>query len=210
MSEKGRTAPANPSKVTGLSSPAGWREAAFRLIASGGSDRLTLSNRITLIRILILPVFVLFILQGTYPARGIASAIFALAVFTDWLDGYLARTRGQITPFGEILDPVADKLLVTAALIPLVALGEVDSWIVGIILGRELLVTALRAMALRNGVVIAASRIGKTKMFLEVAAIVFLLLKLFPPLGIILIWSAMIVSIVSAVDYFRHILQEVN
>ncbi len=210
MSEKEKVTPANPSIVTGASSPAGWRETAFQLIASDGSGHLTLSNRITLIRILILPVFVLFILQGSYPARGIACAIFALAVFTDWLDGYLARTRGQITSLGEILDPVADKLLVTAALIPLVALEEVDSWIVGIILGRELLVTALRAMALRNGVVVAASRIGKTKMFLEAAAIILLLLKLFPPLGTILIWSAMIVSIVSAVDYFRHISQEVN
>ncbi len=188
--------------------PAGWREATARLIASGGGKRLTLANRLTLARILMIPILVLFLVQGSPFARRIAAVLFVLAAFTDWLDGHLARARGQVTPLGEILDPVADKLLMLAALLPLVALGKVDSWVVGIILGREFLVTALRAVALRQGLVVAATRLGKTKMGLEVAAILLLILDLFPPLGSILIWSAMIVAVISGADYFRQVVRE--
>ena len=133
-----------------------------------------------------------------------------MAAFTDWLDGHLARTRDQVTPLGEILDPVADKLLIVAALIPLVSLGKVDAWVVGILLGRELLVTAFRAVAMRRGLVVPAGFLGKIKMGLEVAAIFFLILSIFSPLGTILIWAAMIAAVVSAVDYFRQIIRAIS
>ena len=136
--------------------------------------------------------------------------IFALAAITDWLDGHLARTQGQVTPLGELLDPVADKLLITAALIPLVALGEVDAWVAAVILGREFLVTALRALALHKGLVIPAEQGGKIKMFFEVAAIIFLILDLLPPAGTLLIWMAMLAAVASAADYFRKLLREIG
>lgn len=185
-----------------------WRGAAARLLSSEGWRSLNLSNRLTLTRILMLPLLVLFLVQGSYVSRSIAALLFAVAAFTDWLDGHLARARGQVTPLGEILDPVADKLLMVAALLPLVALGEVDSWIVGIILGREFLVTALRAVALRHGKVVPASRLGKWKMGLQTAAVLFLTLELLPPSGTFLIWTAMVVAVVSGVDYFRKLLRE--
>lgn len=187
--------------------PAGWRKATSRLIASGTGEKLTLSNTLTFARILMVPLLVLFLLQGSPPAQYFAAGLFVMAAFTDWLDGHLARTRGQITPLGEILDPVADKLLILAALIPLVSLGKVDAWVVGILLGRELLVTAFRAVAMRQGLVVPAGALGKIKMGLEVAAVFFLILGLLPPLGTILIWAAMAAAVVSAIDYFRQIIR---
>lgn len=187
-----------------------WIKSAILILTSGGDGSLTLPNWLTLTRILILPLLVLFLLQGSPASRTIAATIFITAALTDWLDGYLARKHGQITPLGELLDPVADKLLIMAALLPLVALGKVDAWVVGILLGREFLVTAMRAVALRHGLVVAASPIGKAKMGLEVAAIILLIIELFPPVGTILIWGAMIVSLVSAIDYFRKIARELT
>ncbi len=190
--------------------PAGWREATSRLIASGTGKKFTLANSLTFARILMVPLLVMFLLEGSPPAQYFAAGLFIMAAFTDWLDGHLARTRDQITPLGEILDPVADKLLILAALIPLVSLDRVDAWVVGILLGRELLVTAIRAVAMRQGLVVPAGFLGKIKMGLEVAAIFFLILGLFPPLGTILIWAAMIAAVISAVDYFRQIIQAVS
>ena len=89
-------------------SPASWREAASRIIASGTREKFTLANSLTLARILMVPLLVMFLLQGSPPAQYFAAGLFVMAAFTDWLDGHLARTRDQITPLGEILDPVAD------------------------------------------------------------------------------------------------------
>ncbi len=191
-----------------VASPAGWRDATSRLIASGTGKKFTLANRLTLTRILMVPLFVLFLLQGSPPAQYFAAGLFVMAAFTDWLDGHLARTRNQVTPLGEILDPVADKLLILAALLPLVSLGRVDAWIVGILMGRELLVTALRAVAVRQGVVVPAGVLGKIKMGLEVPAIFLLILDIFPPSGTILIWGAMITAVISATDYFGRIIRD--
>ncbi|MEE9274324.1 MAG: CDP-diacylglycerol--glycerol-3-phosphate 3-phosphatidyltransferase [bacterium] len=185
-------------------------EPAPALLSGGRKRLLTFSNQLTIARILVLPIFVLILLEGSPRARAVAGGLFVLAASTDWLDGYLARRRAQVTPLGELLDPVADKLLITAALIPLVSLGEVDAWVAGIILGREFLVTALRAVALQRGRVVAASRLGKTKMSLEVGAIILLILGFLPPLGTVLIWSAMGVAVVSAIDYFRLLLRELT
>lgn len=189
--------------------PAGWRVSAA-ILMEGGKGGLTLPTWLTLTRIFMLPVLVLFLLEGSDFARNIAGAIFALAALTDWLDGYLARTRGLVSPLGEILDPLADKLLIMAALLPLVAIGKADSWVVGVLLGREFLVTALRAVALRHGIVVAANKIGKAKMVLEVSSIIFLILDWVPPTGTFLLWLAMLVAVVSAVDYFRKIVRKLT
>tara|TARA_B100000315_G_scaffold210794_1_gene207267 strand:- start:483 stop:1103 length:621 start_codon:yes stop_codon:yes gene_type:complete len=186
----------------------GWAEIAAKIFSSGGKGGLSLPNWLTLTRILMLPLLVLFLLQRSPQSRGIAVVIFSLAAISDWMDGHLARKHGQITPLGELLDPVADKLLIMAALLPLVAIGKVDAWIVAVILGREFLVTAMRAVALRQGLIVTSSPIGKTKMGLEIAAIIFLIMDIIPLAGTILIWAAMIAAVVSAIDYFRKIARE--
>lgn len=203
MPQTGREEISDTRKSEGAS-PKGWFDSAASLMGEGKGG-VTLPTWLTLTRIFMLPILVLFLLQGSTTARQIAGAIFALAALTDWLDGYLARTRGLVSPLGEILDPLADKLLIMAALLPLVAIGRADAWIVGILLGREFLVTALRAVALRHGIVVAASKIGKTKMALQVTSIILLILNWFPPSGTVLLWAAMLVAIISGIDYFRKI-----
>jgi len=187
-----------------------WIKVAALVLKSGGDSGLTIPNWLTLTRILMLPILVFVLLQGSSGSRALAAAIFIVAALTDWLDGHLARKNDQITSLGELLDPVADKLLIVAALLPLVALGKVDAWVVGILLGREFLVTTMRTIALRHGIIVPASPIGKTKMGLEVTAIIFLITELLPPIGTFLIWAAMIVSLVSAVDYFKNFSRELN
>ena len=141
-------------------------------------------------------------------------AIFGAAVITDYLDGYLARRRNQITRLGILLDPVADKLLVSAALLSLVEMDVIPAWIVMIILAREFAVTGLRSIAAGRGILIAASLLGKWKMVLEVAAIFLLLVaRHFPPLtrpALVVLWVAVLVAVVSGIDYFRSYWREGN
>lgn len=138
----------------------------------------------------------------------IAALIFIIAASTDSLDGYIARKKKMITNLGKLLDPLADKLLVSAALIALVDLGRVDSWIVIVIISREFAVSGLRMIAAAEGIVLAAGPWGKLKTILQIVAIAALMLKNFPfayvgfPFDKIAIWVAVIVTIVSGVDYF--------
>jgi len=135
----------------------------------------------------------------------IAAIIFGLAAATDWLDGHLARVTNQVTLLGKLLDPVADKLLVMAALLPLVELDRVAAWIVVIIIGREFAVSGLRIIASAYGVNIAAGDLGKYKMAAEIVAILFLILDfniIFHYLGQVSIWVAMFLSVISGVGYF--------
>ena len=139
---------------------------------------MNLANKLTLGRILLVPVFLVFLAvkdipYGTY----IATIIFVLASLTDKLDGYIARSRNQITNFGKFMDPLADKLLVTAALISLVELQVVPSWAAIIIIAREFAVSGLRTIAAAEGKVIAASWWGKIKTVIQIIAIVLLLLQ---------------------------------
>ncbi|MGG7175972.1 CDP-diacylglycerol--glycerol-3-phosphate 3-phosphatidyltransferase [Clostridium paraputrificum] len=139
---------------------------------------MNLANKLTLVRILLVPVFLVFLAvkdipYGTY----IATVIFILASLTDKLDGYIARSRNQITNFGKFMDPLADKLLVTAALISLVELQVVPSWAAIIIIAREFAVSGLRTIAAAEGKVIAASWWGKIKTVIQIIAIVLLLLQ---------------------------------
>ena len=183
---------------------------------------MNLPNALTLGRIFLVPLLVVVLLTK-FDERDVfgisnemlGAAIFALASFTDWLDGYVARRRGQVTNFGQWMDPLADKLLVTAALISLVQLGQAPAWMVAIILGREFSVTVLRTIVYARGQTLPASRLGKVKMVAQVVAILVLILGPrhvpgFFVFGQIALWVATIAAIVSAVDYSRRFNSALN
>lgn len=176
---------------------------------------LNLPNALTAVRIVLAPLLVVVLLtefegrQVLGMSRELAGAgIFAIASLTDWLDGYIARRRRQITWLGQILDPIADKLLVSAALISLVQLGHAPAWMVAIIVGREFAITGLRSLAYNRGIRIPASRLGKTKMASQVATVLVLImgagpLPLLAPVGQVGLWVVMVAALVSALDYYR-------
>jgi CDP-diacylglycerol--glycerol-3-phosphate 3-phosphatidyltransferase len=175
------------------------------------SSHLNWPNRITLVRIFLVPLLLVFLIspQGWYPL--VAATIFLVAAFTDWLDGHLSRSTNQITRLGQLLDPIADKLLVTAALVSLVGRQQVPAWMVVIIICRELAVTGLRAMAADQHIIIAADVFGKYKMGCFFIAVLLLMLNL-PILdlpGIIILAVGMILSVVSGIDYLRKYLVKV-
>ena len=139
----------------------------------------------------------------------IGAGIFGLASLTDWLDGYLARRRKQVTALGQFIDPFADKLLTIAAFISLVQMDLAPAWMVAIIIGREFMVTVLRSLAYARGVSIPASPLGKIKMVAQVVAILALILgqdhlQDFVVVGQIALWVVVIAALVSAADYFRR------
>lgn len=164
------------------------------------------ANVLTVLRILLVPVFliVLFLSGGQDTAARIgAAAVFALAAVTDRIDGEIARRRGLITDFGKIADPIADKALIGAALVGLSALGDVSWWVTGLIAARELGVTALRFVVIRHGV-IPASRGGKLKTLIQVAAIFLYLLPLPAAAGpylLTLVWIAVALTLITGLDY---------
>jgi len=162
-------------------------------------------------RIFLVPLLLVFLIspEGWYPL--VASIIFLVAAFTDWLDGHLARSTNQITRLGQLLDPIADKLLVTAALVSLVGRQQVPPWMVVVILGRELAITGLRALAADQQIIIAADVFGKYKMVCFIVA-VFLLMLNRPSLdapGLVVLSLGMLLSVVSGADYFRKYLAKV-
>jgi CDP-diacylglycerol--glycerol-3-phosphate 3-phosphatidyltransferase len=136
---------------------------------------LNVPNALTLLRILLVPVLVVALLDATPEAQWVAAAVFALAAFTDGLDGYLARSRRSETTFGKVMDPIADKLLVAAALISLVSLDRLAAWVAMVIIAREFAVSGLRIAAGAQGVVIPASRLGKLKTVTQIGAIMALI-----------------------------------
>jgi CDP-diacylglycerol--glycerol-3-phosphate 3-phosphatidyltransferase len=170
---------------------------------------MNLPNALSVGRIFLVPLLVVVLLTKTDGKELIGAAIFGLASLTDWLDGYLARRRKQVTTLGQLLDPLADKLLITAALLSLVQNNVVPAWMVAVILGREFAVTVLRSIAHARGVVIAASPLGKFKMLSQVVAILLLILghrqlEPFHLLGTIALWVAVVTAVVSGVDYYRR------
>jgi CDP-diacylglycerol--glycerol-3-phosphate 3-phosphatidyltransferase len=149
------------------------------------------------------------------PKEVVGAAIFGLASITDWLDGYLARRRRQVTWLGQMLDPIADKLLTSAAFISLVQLGLAPAWMVALIIGREFAITALRSLAYTKGVTIPASPLGKAKMASQVTAILLLILAWGPLpwlawVGYVTLWAVMLLAVASAVDYYRRFQQLLN
>ncbi len=149
-----------------------------------------------------MPVLVTALLSGA-SSDALAAGVFVLASVTDVLDGWLARRHKMESNFGKLMDPLADKLLVTAALVSLVSLGRLEAWIAMVIIAREFAVTGLRGVAAEQGVVIQASWLGKAKTVLQVAAIVALIATDPAPLGVdLLVYVALAFTVVSGVDYF--------
>ena len=167
---------------------------------------LNVPNVLTLLRIVAVPVLVVALLDETPDGDVIAAIVFALAAFTDGLDGYIARRKKQVTTFGKLMDPLADKLLVIAALISLVSLDRLEAWVAMVIIARELAVTGLRSIAAERGVVIAASWLGKLKTALQIAAIICLIAFDPAPTWVdILLYLAVAVTLISGADYFLGI-----
>ncbi len=163
---------------------------------------LNVPNLLTMLRVLLVPVLVVALLAATSDGDLLADAVFAAASLTDALDGYLARTRGAITTFGKLMDPVADKLLIVAALVALVSLRRLDAWVAMVIVGREVAVTALRAAAGAQGVVIAANRLGKLKTALQVATVMALIVSADRPAWLLaLLYLTVAVTVLSGLEY---------
>lgn len=186
-------------------------------------------NKITLSRILLIPIFIILLSvpfnwgewhigERVLPFSHLAAALlFIIAAATDWIDGFYARKYNLVTNLGKFLDPLADKLLVAAALILLVEQGAAPGWIAIIIISRELAVTGLRLVAAGEGVVLAAGSMGKLKTATQMIAIALLLLHNFPfsfigiPFGLIMLYAALIFTILSGYDYFAknwHVMRD--
>ncbi len=180
---------------------------------------MNLPNSLTLARIFLVPLLVVVLLtrfEGTVifgiGKSLVGAAIFGVAALTDWLDGFLARRRKQVTTFGQLMDPLADKLLITAALVSLVQMDLAPAWMVAVILGRELGITVLRSVAYSRGITIPVSRLGKVKMVSQVVAILLLILgreylQQFFVLGQVALWVVLVTALVSAADYYRRFAQ---
>jgi CDP-diacylglycerol--glycerol-3-phosphate 3-phosphatidyltransferase len=167
---------------------------------------LNVPNLLTLLRILMVPALVVALVSATPNGSAIAAAVFAVAAITDGLDGYIARSRGHVTTFGKIMDPVADKLLVAAALITLVGLDRVEAWVAMVIIAREFAVSVLRMAAAQQNVVIPASGLGKLKTGTQIVAI-FAVLAVGAPgewWADGLLYLAVLTTLVSGADYFLN------
>jgi CDP-diacylglycerol---glycerol-3-phosphate 3-phosphatidyltransferase len=167
---------------------------------------LNLPNALTVIRILLVPVLVVALTVETRGGTAIAAGVFALAALTDGLDGYIARSRRSITTFGKVMDPVADKLLIAAALVSLVSLDRVAAWVAMVIIAREFAVSGLRIAAGQQGVVIPASLLGKAKTIVQVAAVLALIAA--PDRHALwvqaLVYAMVAVTLLSGADYFLN------
>jgi CDP-diacylglycerol--glycerol-3-phosphate 3-phosphatidyltransferase len=170
-----------------------------------------LPTQLTVVRILLVPLVVVFLISAEWIHSLLAAVLFGAAALTDWLDGLIARRRGQETTLGKLLDPVADKLLVAAALVSLVQIGQVGAWIVVLIIGREFAVTGLRGIAAAQGLVISASDLAKYKTAFQYVAVTLLILEKNVPLALEAeylylsrgaLGAALILTVVSGVDYF--------
>jgi len=175
---------------------------------------LNIPNTLTLLRIFLVPILVALLFTRTDGGLFLGMAVFGVAVLTDYLDGYLARRRNEVTRLGTLLDPIADKLLTAAAFISLVEMNAVPAWMVVIIVGREFAVTGLRNIAASRGILIPASGLGKGKMVSQVVAIFLLLLATrIPALGLpalLALWVVVLLALVSGADYVRRFLREGN
>ncbi len=165
---------------------------------------------LTLIRIVLVPLVIVFLISSSRVSVLIAAVIFIAASLTDWLDGRMARRWNQVTRLGTLLDPVADKLLVAAALVSLVQVDVIGAWVALVIIGRELAVTGLRGVALSMGAIVPASGLGKAKTVSQYVAITLLILEKGVPeefvpfhlLSLVVLWVALALTVLSGADYF--------
>ena len=183
---------------------------------------MNLPNSLTLVRMFLVPLLVVVLLTEFEGRRIlgmsrelVGAGIFAVASITDWLDGYLARRRRQVTWIGQMLDPIADKLLTSAAFVSLVQLGLAPAWMVALIIGREFAITGLRSYAHTRGIAMPASPLGKLKMASQVTAILLLILGSGPlpwlaPIGHAALWVVMMAAVWSALDYHRRFQRLLN
>ncbi|HSR69697.1 MAG TPA: CDP-diacylglycerol--glycerol-3-phosphate 3-phosphatidyltransferase [Acidobacteriota bacterium] len=173
---------------------------------------MNLPNILTTTRIVLVPLLVTVLLTSQAPGRELFGLIvFIAAALTDFFDGYLARRRKQITSVGILLDPIADKLLISSAFISLVEIGLVQAWMVVVIVGREFAVTGLRSVAALKGVAVSAKRLGKYKMVSQVFCVGFLIggrlvtsEVYFIEIGRVLLWIVVLLSLASMIQYFKH------
>jgi len=184
---------------------------------------LNVPNLLTFLRIALIPLLVILLLSPSRTSCFFATAIFAIASITDWLDGYIARRMGIVTLFGKFLDPIADKLIVAAALIMILPYNRAPAWMVLIILSREIIITGLRSIASTEGIVIPASNLGKFKTIFQIVAILALLLHYdyywffgiqnpylyvnMHNVGMFYLWIATILTIWSGIDYLAKFMK---
>jgi CDP-diacylglycerol--glycerol-3-phosphate 3-phosphatidyltransferase len=170
--------------------------------------KINLPTKITLLRMLLVPFLLAFLIAPSRVNALMAALIFAGAALTDWLDGHLARSTKQVTTLGKLLDPIADKILLAAGLIPLVGLGRVPAWMAAVMLIREFAVSGLREIAAAEQVIIHASPMAKMKTVLQIVAILLLILDYqiwplsFPIVGMGLLTLSLVLSLVSGVEYY--------
>ncbi len=178
--------------------------------AKGKKSIFNLPNSLTLFRVACIPVLVLLLFFPHKATSFLAAVVFGLASISDLLDGFLARRQQLVTTFGKFLDPLADKLVVSAALIMLIPLGRAPAWMVVVIVGRELAITGLRSMAVSEGKVISADELGKKKMVFQIVAILGLLIHYeyfginFHAVGMFFLWLAVALTLWSGFNYFRR------
>jgi CDP-diacylglycerol--glycerol-3-phosphate 3-phosphatidyltransferase len=190
------------------------------MTASQPNQILNLPNILTMMRIAAIPLLAALLMSPSRNAGFWAAALFSAASITDWLDGYLARRMGIVTVFGKFLDPIADKLLVMAALIMILPFNRVPAWMVLVILGREIIITGLRGIASSEGIVIQASDLGKYKTIFQIVAIIGLVLHYdyswflgiphslltvnMHNVGMFFLWIATALTVWSGVDYLAR------
>jgi CDP-diacylglycerol---glycerol-3-phosphate 3-phosphatidyltransferase len=166
-------------------------------------ETLNWPNFLTVVRILLVPVLVVALLSRAHEGDVFAAIVFAVASITDFVDGYLARSRDSVTTFGKLMDPLADKLLIVAALISLVSLHRLAAWVAMVIIARELAVTVMRMGATQAGVIIAASNLAKVKTCVQIAAILAVIAVRGHPTWVdVLVYVAVAITVISGLDYF--------
>ena len=167
---------------------------------------MNLANKLTMLRILMIPVFIAVLVYSKdmdIVYRYIALGIFIIASVTDALDGYVARKYNMITDFGKLMDPLADKILVSSALIILIELGNISSWVVSIVIAREFIISGIRLIATEKNIIIAASPLGKLKTVSQMLSVILMLLsiKAISLITDLSIWLMCILSVISLLDY---------
>lgn len=170
---------------------------------------MNLANKITIFRVFLVPVFMLVLYSNLPYNTYLSTAVFIIASLTDTLDGYIARSKNMITKLGKFIDPLADKVLVSAALISLVEMGTIPGWVVVVIIAREFTITGFRVIAASEGITIAASPLGKIKTITQLVAIISLLLNNFPfrlinlPFDMIMLYVSLFFTVISGIDYIN-------